>query len=79
MLRGGVETARREETDQNTIVLTARLRQHPDLLIREIQHQTHADDKETGGNPDEDIKAYLDWILHDGQVLVSELGFVPAR
>ena len=33
----------------------------------------------TPGNPDEDIKAYLDWILHDGQVLVSELGFVPAR
>ena len=29
------------------------------------------------GQPSGEIKAYLDWILGDGQTLVSELGFVP--
>jgi phosphate transport system substrate-binding protein len=33
----------------------------------------------TAGEPTGEIKAYLDWILGEGQVLVSELGFVPLR
>lgn len=31
----------------------------------------------TAGQPDGRIKAYLDWVMHDGQHLVKELGFVP--
>jgi phosphate transport system substrate-binding protein len=33
----------------------------------------------TAGEPTGDIKTYLDWILGEGQDLVSELGFVPLR
>ncbi|MGQ9493811.1 MAG: phosphate ABC transporter substrate-binding protein [Anaerolineae bacterium] len=33
----------------------------------------------TAGEPRGQIKAYLDWILSDGQVLVSQLGFVPLK
>jgi len=33
----------------------------------------------TSGEPTGHVKAYLDWILSDGQKLVSELGFVPLR
>jgi phosphate transport system substrate-binding protein len=33
----------------------------------------------TAGEPTGEIKAYLNWILSDGQALVSELGFVPLR
>jgi len=33
----------------------------------------------TAGEPTGRIKDYLGWILSDGQVLVSELGFVPLR
>jgi phosphate transport system substrate-binding protein len=31
----------------------------------------------TAGEPTGDIETYLDWILGEGQDLVSELGFVP--
>ncbi|MGO9410734.1 MAG: phosphate ABC transporter substrate-binding protein [Spirochaetia bacterium] len=31
----------------------------------------------TSGEPDGQIKAYLDWVMHDGQEQVKELGFVP--
>jgi phosphate transport system substrate-binding protein len=31
----------------------------------------------TAGEPSGDIKTYMDWVLSDGQALVSELGFVP--
>ena len=31
----------------------------------------------TAGEPAGEIKAYLDWILSEGQALVPELGFVP--
>ena len=31
----------------------------------------------TSGEPDGKIKAYLDWVMHDGQEQVKELGFVP--
>jgi phosphate transport system substrate-binding protein len=33
----------------------------------------------TAGEPTGEIKVYLDWILSEGQALVSELGFVPLR
>ncbi len=33
----------------------------------------------TAGEPVGDRKAYMDWILSEGQALVSELGFVPLR
>ncbi|MDH7485768.1 MAG: PstS family phosphate ABC transporter substrate-binding protein [Anaerolineae bacterium] len=33
----------------------------------------------TAGEPGGEIKAYLDWILSDGQALVPKLGFVPLR
>ena len=33
----------------------------------------------TAGEPTGQVKAYLDWVLSDGQSLVSELGFVPLR
>ena len=33
----------------------------------------------TAGEPTGQVKAYLDWILGDGQKLVAELGFVPLR
>jgi phosphate transport system substrate-binding protein len=33
----------------------------------------------TAGELTEDGKAYLDWILNEGQALVSELGFVPLQ
>jgi len=31
----------------------------------------------TAGEPSGEIKAYLDWVLSDGQSLVAEMGFVP--
>lgn len=31
----------------------------------------------TAGQPDGEVKAYLDWVLGEGQYLVGELGFVP--
>jgi phosphate transport system substrate-binding protein len=31
----------------------------------------------TAGEPEEQVKIYLDWVLGQGQKLVSELGFVP--
>jgi phosphate transport system substrate-binding protein len=31
----------------------------------------------TAGQPSGEIKAYLDWILSDGQTEVTKLGFVP--
>jgi phosphate transport system substrate-binding protein len=31
----------------------------------------------TPGQPSDQVKTYLDWILSDGQVQVKELGFVP--
>jgi len=31
----------------------------------------------TSGKPVGQVKAYLDWVMHDGQELVKELGFVP--
>lgn len=33
----------------------------------------------TAGEPAGEIKAYLDWILSEGQALVLQLGFVPLR
>ena len=33
----------------------------------------------TAGEPAGPVRAYLDWVLGDGQVLVSELGFVPLK
>jgi phosphate transport system substrate-binding protein len=33
----------------------------------------------TAGQPSREIKAYLDWILSEGQGLVPDLGFVPLR
>jgi len=33
----------------------------------------------TAGEPTGQVKTYLDWMLSDGQSLVSELGFVPLR
>jgi phosphate transport system substrate-binding protein len=33
----------------------------------------------TAGEPIGQVKAYLDWVLSEGQALVSELGFVPLR
>jgi len=33
----------------------------------------------TAGETSGAMKAYLDWILNEGQVLVSELGFVPLK
>jgi phosphate transport system substrate-binding protein len=33
----------------------------------------------TPNPPDGQVKAYLDWILADGQALVRELGFVPLK
>jgi phosphate transport system substrate-binding protein len=31
----------------------------------------------TAGEPTGQVKEYMDWLLGDGQSLVSELGFVP--
>ncbi len=31
----------------------------------------------TAGEPSGDVKAYLDWVLDEGQFLVTKLGFVP--
>ena len=33
----------------------------------------------TAGEPSGHVKEYMDWILHDGQVMVQELGFVPLQ
>ena len=33
----------------------------------------------TAGEPTGQVKAYLDWVLGEGQALVSELGFVPLQ
>jgi phosphate transport system substrate-binding protein len=33
----------------------------------------------TVGEPTGQVKLYLDWVLSDGQSLVSELGFVPLQ
>lgn len=33
----------------------------------------------TAGEPTGQVKDYLDWIVHDGQELVVELGFVPLK
>ena len=31
----------------------------------------------TAGQPTGHLKAYLDWILGEGQALVDDIGFVP--
>jgi phosphate transport system substrate-binding protein len=33
----------------------------------------------TAGEPQGAIKAYLDWIMGDGQALIAPLGFVPLK
>jgi phosphate transport system substrate-binding protein len=33
----------------------------------------------TAGEPEGEIKTFLDWVLRDGQALVSDLGFVPLQ
>jgi phosphate transport system substrate-binding protein len=33
----------------------------------------------TAGEPTGQVKAYMDWILDEGQTSVAELGFVPLR
>lgn len=33
----------------------------------------------TAGEPAGQVKAYLDWVLHEGQAQVSKLGFVPLQ
>jgi phosphate transport system substrate-binding protein len=33
----------------------------------------------TAGEPTGRVKAYMDWVLDEGQALVAELGFVPLR
>ena len=33
----------------------------------------------TAGEPTGQMKAYLDWVLDEGQLLVSRLGFIPLR
>jgi phosphate transport system substrate-binding protein len=33
----------------------------------------------TAGDPKGQVKAYVDWVLNDGQLLVSQLGFVPLK
>jgi phosphate transport system substrate-binding protein len=33
----------------------------------------------TAGQPTGSIRAYLDWIVGEGQALVPELGFVPLQ
>ncbi|MEW6717975.1 MAG: PstS family phosphate ABC transporter substrate-binding protein [Chloroflexota bacterium] len=33
----------------------------------------------TAGEPAGEVKEYMDWVLSEGQVLVSELGFVPIK
>lgn len=33
----------------------------------------------TAGQPAATLKAYLDWVITDGQLLVSQLGFVPLQ
>lgn len=33
----------------------------------------------TAGEPSGQIKTYLDWVLEEGQTLVTELGFVPLQ
>jgi len=33
----------------------------------------------TAGEPTGSVRAYLDWILDEGQILVAKLGFVPLR
>lgn len=31
----------------------------------------------TAGEPSGQVKEFMDWLLHDGQILVAKLGFVP--
>ena len=33
----------------------------------------------TAGDPKGQVKAYVDWVLSDGQLLVAQLGFVPLK
>jgi ABC-type phosphate transport system substrate-binding protein len=33
----------------------------------------------TAGEPAGAVKVFLDWVLSEGQSLVSELGFVPLQ
>jgi ABC-type phosphate transport system substrate-binding protein len=33
----------------------------------------------TAGEPSGQVEAYLEWILGQGQALVTELGFVPLQ
>jgi phosphate transport system substrate-binding protein len=33
----------------------------------------------TAGEPADQVKEYLAWVMGDGQSLVSELGFVPLQ
>jgi phosphate transport system substrate-binding protein len=33
----------------------------------------------TAGEPSGAVRAYLDWVMSEGQSLVTELGFVPLR
>jgi phosphate transport system substrate-binding protein len=33
----------------------------------------------TAGEPAGQVKEFMDWLLHDGQILVAKLGFVPVK
>jgi phosphate transport system substrate-binding protein len=33
----------------------------------------------TAGRPKGPVKAYLDWVLGEGQLIIPELGFVPLQ
>jgi len=33
----------------------------------------------TAGEPQGEIKRYIEWILSEGQAIVPELGFVPLK
>jgi phosphate transport system substrate-binding protein len=71
-------------SDQKTIaVATDAARPHVLPSVATVNDDTYPISRPlymyTVGEPQGEIKAYLDWILGDGQELVSSLGFVPLQ
>jgi phosphate transport system substrate-binding protein len=72
-------------TDDQKMVAVARSADGPFVLpsVRTVNDGSYPISRPlfmyTAGEPINEIETYLDWILSDGQAIVSELGFVPLQ
>jgi phosphate transport system substrate-binding protein len=72
-------------TPDQKVLAVARSVNHPYVLpsVETVNNESYPVSRPlymyTAGEPTGGVKAYMDWILSEGQALVPELGFVPLR